>query len=186
MKTHFDIEEFIHKGTIENELDFERALLADRKLRILSKDNDHFKILRKKLRDILEIYENKNWSNEIVIDESKIKESDIAEQIAEKERKFIEKRKKLIKTQLKVFNLNQQELGSILGHTSKTHMSELINGICPFTLKDLIIINRLLKIDIKDLIPVFLSEDEQIRVKDIILKLNKPQIRLTKKDLIPA
>jgi len=186
MKTHFDIEEFVRKGKIENELDFERALIADRKLRVLAKEDDHFKVLRKKLRDIIEFYESKNWSAESVIDEAKIKESDIAELIAEKEREFIENRRNIIKRKLKDFNLNQQELGSILGHKSKTHMSELMNGIRPFSLKDLIIMNRLFKIDIHDLIPVFLPKNEQIRVKDVILKLNKPQMKLSKEDLIFA
>lgn len=186
MKTHFDIEEFVLKGKIENELDFERALIADRKLRLLSRESVHFKTLRKKLRDIIEIYETNNWSDENAIDEDKIKESDIAELIAEKEREFIENRKTIIKNKLKDLNLNQQELGSILGHKSKTHMSELMNGISPFSLKDLILINRLLKIDISELIPVFLPKNEQIRVKNAILKLNKPKIKLTTDDLIFA
>ncbi|AFD06312.1 hypothetical protein [Solitalea canadensis] len=41
MKTHFDIEEFVKRGKIENELDLERALIADRKLRNLAKENSY-------------------------------------------------------------------------------------------------------------------------------------------------
>ena len=44
MKTNFDIEKFIESGSINNELDLERAMIADRKLRLLSKDSLHFKI----------------------------------------------------------------------------------------------------------------------------------------------
>ncbi len=39
MKTQFDISQLIKTGKILNELNFERALIADRKLRILSKEN---------------------------------------------------------------------------------------------------------------------------------------------------
>lgn len=54
-------------------------------------------------------------------------------------------------------------------------MSELMNGIKPFRLKDLIIINRLLKIDFRELVPVFLSEEDQATVRDAVEKLNKPK-----------
>jgi len=148
MKTTESIEQIIHKGKIDNELDLERALIADKKLRTLSKDNSHFKTLRKKLRDIIEVYENNHWSDIHKIDETQIKENESATFIAQQESAFIEKRKALIKSKLQENQLNQQELGMILGHKSKTHMSELMNGISPFSLKDLILINRLLRIEI--------------------------------------
>jgi len=183
MKTHFDIEQIVKNGKIDNELDFERALIADRKLRLLAKENPSFISLRKKLRDIVEEYENQEWSNSDDITPQKIVESDIAEYIAEKERVFISQRKKLIRNRLKSLNLTQQQLGFILGHKSKTYMSELINGISPFPLKDLIIINRLLKIEIIDLLPIFLSKNDQLKVKSAITELNNPKIKLTKEDL---
>ena len=49
MKTHFDIEKIVEKGAIANELDYERAMIADRKLRLLSKEGTYFKQLRAKL-----------------------------------------------------------------------------------------------------------------------------------------
>jgi len=52
-------------------------------------------------------------------------------------------------------------------------MSELMNGIKPFTLKDLIIINRLLKLEISVLIPVFLSKEEQTKINKAVEKLAK-------------
>jgi len=185
MKTHFDIENLVDKGIITNELDYERALIADRKLRLLAKDNLHFKNLRIKLRNIIEVYENQEWSN-TEISQKKIIESDKYEQIAASERIFIENRKIAIKTKLKELSLTQEDLSSILGHKSKTHMSELINGIKPFTIKDLIIINRILKIEMNVLVPNFLSTEEQNRVKAAVVKLANPKIKLTSKDLVFA
>jgi hypothetical protein len=186
MKTHFDISELIESGSIKNELDYERALIADRKLRLLSKENAHFKTLRQKLRDIIERYENAEWNNVESISNEKIIESDDAERVAEAERSFIEKRKQEIRKRLKELDLSQTDLALLLGHRSKTHMSELINGIKPFTLKDLIIINRLLKVDITKLVPVYLSKEDQIKIKEAIRKLNKPKIELTTDDLTLA
>jgi len=184
MKTHFDLEEIVEKGIITNELDYDRALIADRKLRILAKENAHFKILRIKLRDIIEKYESTHYNNVDKIDDNKLLESDKAEHIAELERLFLENRKQAIRTKLKELDLSQENLASILGHKSKTHMSELMNGLKPFTLKDLIIINRLLKIEIAVLVPVFLSNEDQVKIKEAVIKLNKPKIRLTSDDLV--
>lgn len=183
MKTHFDIEKIVMDGKISNELDYERALIAYRKLRLLAKENPYFQNLRTKLSDLIAKYEEIEWSDIDKIDDQKIIESDKNEQIAELERKFIENRKQAIKRKLKEFDLTQENLASILGHKSKTHMSELINGIKPFTLKDLIIINRILNIEIATLIPVFLSSQDQLKIKQSLLKLNKPKIRLASKNL---
>ena len=89
MKTQLNINELLELGKIKNELDFERALVADRKLRVLSKDNPNYKSLRKKLRNLIEDYENRNWNSSSRISEKKLIESDLAEIIAEKERLFI-------------------------------------------------------------------------------------------------
>lgn len=184
MKTHFDIEKIVKSGLISNELDYERALIADRKLRLLANANLHFKNLRLKLRDLIEKYENSVWSDVDQIDQDKLLESDKFERIAESERLFIENRKQSIRKKLKALDLTQENLASILGHKSKTHMSELMNGIKPFTLKDLIIIHRLLKIEITLLVPVFLSKEDQTKVKDAIKKLDKPKLKITSEDLI--
>ena len=158
MKTQFDIENALRSGKLQNELEYERALVADRKLRILCKENRKLIPIRKELRDIIERYENRYWSEESEISATRIKESDLAELIAEKERIFIQRRKGLIKSRLKQYGLNQQHLMILLGHRSKTHMSELMNGLSPFTLNDLIIINRLFKIDLSDLIPTTIPQ----------------------------
>ncbi|MDP5199711.1 helix-turn-helix transcriptional regulator [Flavobacterium sp. DG2-3] len=184
MKTHFDIEKLIEKGIITNELDYERALISDRKLRLLAKDNVYFKNVRSKLREIIEKYENAEWSDVDKIDDQKILESDKSERIAELERLFLENRKQIIRKKLKELELTQENLALILGHKSKTYMSELMNGIKPFTLRDLIIINRLLKIEIAVLIPVFLSKEDQTKVQEAVIKLGKPKVKLTSHDLV--
>lgn len=182
MKTQFDIEKVLEFGKLQNELEYERALIADRKLRVLCKENYRLKPLRKKLRDLIEKYEDKNWSNDSEISKHQMVESDIAELVAEKERLFIKNRKELIKKELKKKSLTQQELGLILGHTSKTYMSELMNGISPFTLNDLIIINRLLKIDLANLISTTIPSKQRIRIKKSIKKIGAEKIKLSKED----
>lgn len=184
MKTDFDIDNIIKKGIIENELDYDRALIADRKLRLLAKEDSHFKRLRSKLRDIIEQYENSEWSDIDKVDNDKIIESEKSERIAELERLFIENRKQVIRKKIKELDLTQENLGSILGHKSKTHMSELMNGMKPFTLRDLIVINRLFKIDIDLLIPLFLSKQDETKIKEAVIELDKPNIRLTSDDLV--
>ena len=176
MKTHFEIEKIVELGIINNELDYERALIADRKLRQLGKEDEHFKHLRKKLRNIIEKYENKEWSVVESIDDNKLLESEKAEKFAELERQFLETRKIEIRKKLKALELTQENLASILGHKSKTHMSELMNGIKPFTLRDLIIIHQLLKIEISTLIPVFLSKEEQTKINKVVEKLDKSKV----------
>lgn len=177
MKTSFDIEKLVEKGSITNELDYERALIADRKLRVLSKENSHFKTLRIKLRDLIQAYESIEWSNVQSITKEKLLNSEKSERIAEVERTFINNRKLEIKKRLKEFDLSQEHLAEILGHKSKTHMSELINGIKPFTLKDLIIINNILKIELTKLIPAYLSIEDKIKVNQAIKKLDKPKVK---------
>lgn len=183
MKTQFVILELIETGKIQNELDFERALIADRKLRVLSMENPKFKSVRKKLRDLIEQYENQNWSAESKIADKKLRESDIAELIAEKERLFIQRRKELIRKKIKELNLTQQDFGKILGHQNKSYISELINGVSPFSLKDLIVINRLLKINLTDLVPTFLPQSDRVKIRTTIEKLDNPKLKLSKEDL---
>ena len=186
METHFDIEKLVEHGSITNELDYERALVADKKLRLLSKENSHFKELRQKLRDVIEQYEQSQWNDIESVSNEKVVESEKSERIAEAERLFIEERKQEIERKLKELDLCQEDLAILLGHRSTTYMSELINGIKPFALKDLIIINRLLKIEITKLVPVYLSTEDQIKVKEAIRQLAKPNIRLTSDDLMLA
>lgn len=87
----------IQKGSISDELELEKALILERKLRLLSAEKPEYREIRKKLRQIIKEYEKTNWSSESEITDEKIKESDNAEFIAEQERVFILKRKQIIK-----------------------------------------------------------------------------------------
>lgn len=182
MKAEINIKELLKRGEIQNELELERALLADRKLRVLAKDDPKYKVLRKELRDLIEVYENKHWSENSNISTAQVRESAIAEYIVEQERQFIWNRKARIKKELKRLSLTQQELGVILGHGSKSYISELMNGVSPFTLRDLIVINKLFKIDLEDLVPAFISETDQINIISTIKTLENPKLKLSKED----
>ena len=184
MKTEFDIEAILKKGRLSNELDYERALVAERKLRLLAKEDAQFTTLRKQLRELLESYERSEWADADSIDDRQLIQSEKAEFIADQERQFLETRKRTIRNRLKQLELTQENLGSILGHKSKTHMSELMNGIKPFTLKDLVIMHRLLKIEMSVLIPVFLSNSDQEKVKLAVSKLDKPKVKLEANDFL--
>lgn len=184
MKTEFDIEVILKKGRLSNELDYERALVAERKLRLLAKEDAQFTTLHQQLRELLESYERSEWADADYINDRQLIQSEKAEFIADQERQFMETRKRTIRNRLKQLELTQENLGSILGHKSKTHMSELMNGIKPFTLKDLIIIHRLLKIEMSVLVPVFLSDADQKRVKFAVEQLDKPKVKLAAEDLL--
>ncbi len=79
--------------------------------------------------------------------------------------------------------MTQQDLGVILNHP-KSYMSELINGVSQFTLKDLVIIHRILKINLDILIPTFLQSETRDKLKESIAKLNKPKLKLRKTELV--
>jgi len=183
MNTQFDINELFRADKIENELDFERALIADRKLRVLSKKNPKFKHLRKNLRGLIEQYETENWAADSMISDKKLQKSDVAELIAEKERLFIKRRRNLIRNKIKELNLTQQDFGKIIGHSNKSYISELMNGISPFSLKDIIVINQLLNIDLTDLIPTYLPQSEILKIRKTLKNLDNPKLKLNEDGL---
>lgn len=175
----------LKKGFISNKLELEKVLIIERKLRLLVSENPEYKEIRSQLRLIIKDYEKNNWSEDSFISDEKIKESDSAEFIANVERKFLTKRKEIIKSKLSEFGLNQQDLSLILNH-NKSYVSELINGINPFAIKDLIIIHKLFKIKLEDLIPTTIPQKETGRIKTSILKINKPKLKLENYDLVFA
>jgi len=182
MKTQIDLKQILKKGQITDEIGLERAMILDRKLRLLIKENPELADERKQLRAIIKEYENNNWSNDSLISDEKIQESDFAEFIAEQERRFLEHRKTVIKEKLSQYGINQQDLGVLLGH-SKSYMSELMNGISPFNNRDLIIIHRLFHIKLEYLIPTIIPQKDRSKIKASILKINKPNLKLAKEDL---
>ncbi len=185
MKAQTDLREILKKGVLNDELDLERALILDRKLRLLVKANPELAAERKQLRSIIKSYEKINWSAHSAISKQQIQESDDAEYFAEQERQFLEMRKEVIKRKLSKFNLSQQDLGKILGH-SKSYMSELMNGICPFRNRDLIILHRLFHIKLEYLIPTIISQNDKGKLKESINKLNKPKLKLERENLVFA
>ena len=168
---------------LDNEYDLQKTLLLDKKLRIMVKDDASLIPVHNKLLDLIESYELEKWSDNEEIPDDQVEEADIAEQIIEIERRFIMNRKRFIRERLKSYDMTQQDLGAILGH-NKSYTSELINGVSQFTLKDLIIIHRVLRIDLAKLIPTYLQNDTRIKVKDSIKRLNNPKLKLGKDDLI--
>jgi transcriptional regulator with XRE-family HTH domain len=181
MRNKLDINMILKQGKILNEFELEQASIAERQLKLLSNENPELKSKRAQLIQLIDEYEAKHWTNREEISNSQIVESDQAEKAAFHQLEFIEKRKKLIKSKLKRLGLNQQEFGKILGHDSKSYMSELMNGVVPFTLKDLIVISKLLKINLSKLIPTDISDEEKKKIAKTVEKLGKPELRLDKK-----
>ena len=184
MNAQVDLRNYLKKGVLSNELDLERALILDRKLRLLVKEHPELADERRQLRIIIKAYEKNHWSAGSDISDTKLKESDNAEFFAEQERKFNEARKKYIKEKINSLNLSQQDLGKILGH-GKSYMSELLNGISPFSIRDLIILHRLFHIKLELLLPTFISQKDKEKINDSLIKLNKADLlKLEKEDLV--
>lgn len=174
--------QILQKGFISSELELEKALIIERKLRLMLKESPELSESRNKLRAIIKEYESQNWNKNAIVSDIQIQESDLAEMIAEKERQFLAKRKEIIKSKLVEFGINQQELGIILGH-SKSYISELINGVNPFNLKDLIVIHHLFNIKLESLILTTIPQKESKRIQSSILKMNKSKLKLVQDTL---
>lgn len=183
MKDILEIKDIEKIERLENEYDLQKASLLERKLRLMIDESPGLKPIRKRLRDLIKKYEDREWSDFKNISDFKIKESDKAEGIINTEQKFINKRKETIRKKLKEFDMTQQDLGVILEHP-KSYMSELINGVSQFTLKDLVIIHRVLGINLSTLIPTYLQSETRDKVMESITKLNKPKLGLRKKELV--
>lgn len=183
MKDLTNIREIENIKQLDNEYDLQKALLLHRKLRLMTEENPDFKPIQKHLFNLIHDYELKHWSDSEKITDKQFEESEIAGLLVESERKFIQERKEIIRKRLKIFDMNQQDLGILLEHR-KSYMSELINGVSQFSLKDLVIIHRVLGIELSKLIPTYLQNETRKRVKDSIYRLNKPKLILKKKDLM--
>ena len=177
MKDILNIKDVSKIERLDNEYDLQKASLLERKLRLMMDENPDLKPLRQKLRDLIKEYEDRVWSNQDSITNAQVIESDKAEEIITFEQRFFDRRKENIRKKLKEYDLTQQDLGEILGHP-KSYMSELINGVSQFTLRDLVIIHRILGISLKVLIPTYLQSDTRDKVRESIKKLNNPKLRL--------
>ena len=177
----FSIQNIQRLNSLESELDYEKASSLFLKLRVFEKEDESYKPIRKHLRNLIKDYEEKNWADEDSVSDNQIKDNDLAEVLVQAENDFYQKRKKLIKTKLKEAGLTQNDLAKILGHR-KGYMSELINGLRPFSKEDLIVINRLFKIKLEDLILTFIKQDKATHIKRTLESMTHSKIRLTKKD----
>lgn len=183
MDLQLSLKKILKKGSLNSELEFQRASVIDRQLRLLVKDYPELVDDRKQLRSILKAYEDQHWTDSKLTDKQ-IEESDLAAQIAGKENTFNLIRKQVIKSRLREKGLAQKQLGTILGHTSETYISELINGINPFTLNDLILIHKLLDIGMEQLVPTTLSTQIIVKVRNAVSRLNNPKLKLDMQDLL--
>lgn len=183
MKDIINIKEVENIKRLENEYDLQKASLLERKIRLMTDENPNLKPIRKKLRDLIKEYEAREWADFENISDSKVEESDKAEVIVNFEQRFINKRKESIRKKLKEFDMTQQDLGTLLGHP-KSYISELINGVSQFAMKDLVIIHRIFGISLKILIPTYLQSETRERVRESIRKLNKPKLGLKKAELV--
>lgn len=177
----FSIQNIQKLASLTSELDYEQASSLFLKLRVLEKQDKSYKPIRNHLRSLIKDYEQNNWADENSITDNQIKESDLAEALVQAENDFYQKRKELVKSKLKEAGLTQNDLAKILGHR-KGYMSELINGLRPFSKEDLIIINRLFKIKLEYLIPTFIKQDRAFHIKKTLELLSHNRIKLTKKD----
>lgn len=177
-----EIDNILKIDKLNSELEFERATVIQGKLRWMINDDSSLKPVRQHLLTLIENYEVKNWGNETEITDEQVKESDTAEKIVSAENIFIQKRKELIKEKLKENDISQKDFAKLLGHR-QNYMSELINGVRPFSRDDIVVIHRLFNIDFKDLVPPFLKKEVTRHIKTTLGELKNTKMRLKINDL---
>lgn len=173
----FSIENIQKIPSLADELEYEKASSLYLQLRVLIKNDKSYQPIRDHLRNLIKTYEENNWANKNLITDEQIKDSDLAEAIVESENRFNQKRRELITTKLKEVGINQNDLAKILGHR-KGYMSELINGLRPFSKEDLVVINRLFEIKFEDLIPTFISQERAAYIRKTIDTLSNKKSSL--------
>ncbi|MEA3494594.1 MAG: helix-turn-helix transcriptional regulator [Bacteroidota bacterium] len=166
---------------LKSEIEHERASSLYLRLRKQEKEDGSYALIREHLKNLIVQYEANHWSDELKITDEQVEESDLAETLVRAENEFNYKRKEFIKNRLKELGLKQNDLAKILGHR-KGYMSELINGLRPFSKEDIVIINRLLKISLDALIPPFIKQDKVAHIKKTLKTIRRNKIKLTKKD----
>lgn len=178
MEAQADLAKILKKGILDSELAYQRASIVYRKLGLMIAEFPDLDEKRIRLGKIIQAYQSLHWKDDDKITDQQVEESDLAELIAREERHFYQKRKEAIIGKLKEYKLTQQELGIVLGHTSKSYMSELVNGVSPFTLRDIIVLHHLLHIDLDYLIPTILSHEDRMKLKSSLAKINNPKLKL--------
>ncbi len=177
-----DIDNILKVDELNSELEFEKATSIQGKLRWMVKEDSSLESIRSHLLVLIEKYESKHWKNESEITKEQIKESDNAEKIINAENIFIQKRKELLKIKLKENEITQKDLAKLLGHRPN-YMSELMNGVRPFSRDDIVVIHRLFEIEFNDLIPPFLKKEVTNHIKTTLGELKNKKVRLKINDL---
>lgn len=67
-----DVNEVMNIERLENEYDLHKASLLERKLRLMLEENPDLKPIRKRLRDLIKDYEDRQWSDFENITDSQI------------------------------------------------------------------------------------------------------------------
>ncbi len=177
-----EIDNILKIDDLNSELEFERATSIQGKLRWMAKEDSSLGPIRQHLMDLIEKYENTHWHNEAQITDEQVKESDLADKVVNAENVFIQKRKELIKEKLKENEITQKDFGKILGHRPN-YISELVNGVRPFSRDDIIVIYRLFDIEFKDLIPPFLKKEVTNHIRTTLGGMKNRKVRLKIKNL---
>ena len=182
-----EIDNILKLDELNGELEYEKAISIYGKLRWMVKKDKSIEPIKQHLRSLIKFYEQTHWNDETKISDKQIKESDIAERIVSSESDFVQKRKELIRIKLKENGISQQDLAKILGHRPN-YMSELMNGVRPFSRDDIIVLHRLFDIDLKDLVPPFLKTKITNHIKHTLDELKnrgiKMKLKLTDKETI--
>ncbi len=179
-----EINNILKLDKLNNELEYEKAISIYGRLRWMVKEDNSLAPIKQHLKILIKQYEETHWEDETKISAEQIKESDIAEKIVSSENDFIQKRKELIREKLRENGITQKDLAKILGHRPN-YMSELINGMRPFSRNDLIVLHRLFGLDLNDLFPPFLKTEVTNHIKQTIneLKNRRTKIKLRLRDL---
>lgn len=171
----FNVDNILNVSILKSELEYEEASLLHGILRWLTEEIPHLKKQEEHLEALIIQYAEKNWSDSEKITDEQVRMSDMAEVIVENESLFLYERKEAIRESLIKNGLTQKELGMILGHRPN-YTSELINGVRPFSKEDIVVLHRLFQIPYNILIPPFLKNDNEMRIRKVLYKLheNKP------------
>ena len=175
------INNILKVNELASELEYERATSLFLKLRKHEQKNSAYTPIRGYLKTLILEYEKAHWTDAGKITFEQVKASDLAERLVSAENEFNFKRRELIIGRLKQTGINENDLAKILGH-QKAFTTELINGFKSFSREDILIINRLLKIKLEDLIAPFIKQEKVAHIKKTLKTMNNSKIKLTKKD----
>ena len=166
----YDARQIIRRGALKSELDLERAQVVRDRLRLLAKEHPTLLVLLKKIQDLTFVYESIHWRNDANVTDERVLENDQAEIQVAQEIEFHKRRTKLILSRLNVLGLQPKDLAILLKH-NKSYVAELLAGTRAFSLNHLILLHVMLRIPLKDLIPVHVPEEVQRRLKAVLPKV---------------